>query len=104
MEPADEDERSARYIAVLAFYRPGEDIIFNEGYCEGEITFGERGNNGFGYDPIFLPKGYTKTMGELKSFEKNIISHRAEALHQFKKWLDRKSTRLNSSHVAISYA
>lgn len=88
MESVDEDERSARYIAVLAFYRPGEDIIFNEGYCEGEITFGERGNNGFGYDPIFLPKGYTKTMGELKSFEKNIISHRAEALHQFKKWLN----------------
>src|SRR5699024_9565975 len=71
MESVDEDERSARYIAVLAFYRPGEDIIFNEGYCEGEITFGERGNNGFGYDPIFLPKGYTKTMSELKSFEEN---------------------------------
>src|SRR5690625_4340954 len=87
-ESDDEDERSARYIAVLAFYRPGEDIIFNEGYSEGEITFRDSGNNGCGYDLIFLPKAYTKTMGELKSFEKNIISHRAEALQQVKKWLN----------------
>src|SRR5699024_5369706 len=88
MESVDEDERSARYIAVLAFYRPGEDIIFNERYCEGEITYGERGNNAFSYDPICLTISYTKTMVELKTFEKNIISHRAEALHQFKKWLN----------------
>ncbi len=88
MESVDEDKRSARYIAVLAFYRPGEEVIFREGYCEGEIIFGERGKHGFGYDPIFIPQGYTKTMGQLKSYEKNIISHRAEALHQFKKWLN----------------
>lgn len=88
MESVDEDKRSARYIAVLAFYRPGEEVIFREGYCEGEIIFGEHGKHGFGYDPIFIPKGYTKTMAQLKSYEKNIISHRAEALHQFKKWLN----------------
>lgn len=87
MENVDENKRSARFIAVLAFYRPEEDIIFKAGYCEGEITFGGRGKNGFGYDPIFIPKGYTKTMGQLKPYEKNFISHRADALHQFKKWL-----------------
>lgn len=87
MENVDEDKRDARFVAVLAFYRPGEEVVFSEGYCEGEITFGERGKHGFGYDPIFIPKGYTKTMAELKDYEKNIISHRAEALHQFKVWL-----------------
>lgn len=87
MEHVDEDKRDARFVAVLAFYRPGLEVIFSEGYCEGEITFGERGKHGFGYDPIFIPKGYTKTMAELKDYEKNIISHRAQALHQFKVWL-----------------
>ncbi len=88
LESVDEDKRTARFIAVLAFYRPGEEIVFREGYCEGEITFGPRGKHGFGYDPIFIPKGYTKTMAQLKDYEKNIISHRAEAIHQFKVWLN----------------
>lgn len=87
LEDVDEDKRTARFVAVLAFYRPGEKVIFKEGYCEGEITFGQRGKHGFGYDPIFIPKGYTKTMAQLKDYEKNIISHRAEAMHQFKVWL-----------------
>lgn len=82
-----DENREARYVAVLAFYRPNKELIFREGVCEGEITYGPRGKRGFGYDPIFMPKGYTKTMAELKSFEKNFISHRAKALHQFKKWL-----------------
>lgn len=88
MKTVDENERTARFIAVLAFYRPGEEVIFKEGYCEGEITLGKSGKHGFGYDPIFLPQGYTKTMAQLKSYEKNIISHRAEALHRFKQWLN----------------
>lgn len=87
LDNVDEDDRTARFIAVLAFYRPGEEVIFKEGYCEGEIIFGQRGNHGFGYDPIFLPKGYTKTMAELKDYEKNIISHRSQAIHQFRVWL-----------------
>lgn len=87
MKGIDENNRTAKFVSVLAFYRPGQEIVFKEGICEGEITFGPRGKRGFGYDPIFIPKGYTKTMAQLTQFEKNFISHRAEALHQFKKWL-----------------
>src|SRR5699024_1133491 len=47
-----------------------------------------RGKRGFGYDPIFIPKGCTKTMAQFKDYEKNLSSNRPEALHQFKVWLN----------------
>ena len=51
-----------------------------EGYIHGEIIHEFRGENGFGYDPLFLPKGYSRTVAELSESEKNSISHRANAL------------------------
>ena len=50
--------------------------------CEGEITEEVRGTNGFGYDPIFLIKGDTRTMAELSEQEKNHVSHRSKALNK----------------------
>lgn len=83
-----EDKRTARFICVLAVAIPGEETIFRTGYCEGRIAFFKKGTNGFGYDPIFVPKGYDVTMAELSSEEKNQISHRKQAIDQLEDWIE----------------
>ena len=59
-----------------------------DGACEGKIIFEPRGQNGFGYDPLFVPVGFEKTFAELGDAVKNRLSHRAEALAKLKPWLD----------------
>ncbi|MFC2948582.1 XTP/dITP diphosphatase [Virgibacillus sediminis] len=81
------NKRTARFVCVLAIAVPGEKTIFREGFCEGYIANGKSGENGFGYDPIFVPRGFERTMAELSKEEKNRISHRAVALKQLKDWL-----------------
>lgn len=76
------DQRTARFVSVLAFTIPGEETIFTEGICEGEIGFTPEGENGFGYDPIFIPNGYSVTLAQLPIEEKNKISHRYHALNK----------------------
>jgi XTP/dITP diphosphohydrolase len=71
--------RNARFVCVIAIAVPGGNVLYAEGECRGEITFAERGTNGFGYDPIFRPEGLSQTMAELPADEKNRISHRARA-------------------------
>jgi XTP/dITP diphosphohydrolase len=61
--------------------------IVARGECEGHILYQERGSNGFGYDPLFVPVGYDKTFAELSAEEKNKISHRAIALQNLRKLL-----------------
>ena len=56
-----------------------KEFVF-EGFCHGSIAFEERGVNGFGYDPLFIPQGETKTFGELSPQFKESISHRIQAL------------------------
>lgn len=73
----------ARYVCVLAFY-DGERLITTRGECEGELIMEKRGNNGFGYDPIFVPEGFNKTMAELNPEIKNKLSHRFKALEKMK--------------------
>lgn len=80
-------KRTARFVCVLAIARPGEDTIYRTGYCEGLIGLTQKGENGFGYDPIFIPSGYSSTMAQLSSVDKNKISHRSNALKQLEKWL-----------------
>jgi XTP/dITP diphosphohydrolase len=72
-------KRTARFACVVAIAVPGQPIEFAYGTVEGHIADGPRGNNGFGYDPVFLlPDG--RTLAEYTSPEKNQISHRARAL------------------------
>ena len=71
---------TARFRAWVAVAPPGEMIRLFEGVCEGEIIPGERGTNGFGYDPIFLILAAGKTMAELADVEKNTLSHRGNAV------------------------
>lgn len=72
------DNRKARFRTVFALIVDGKEHIF-EGIVKGEITKGKHGSAGFGYDPIFLPEGYTQTFAEMGNELKNKISHRAVA-------------------------
>lgn len=76
-----EARRTARYVAVVAVALPDGSVRVFEGACEGSIARAPRGSGGFGYDPIFVPAGETRTMAEIPAGIKNRISHRARALH-----------------------
>ena len=75
-------DRRARFAASLALCVPEEYTLITEGYCYGTITDSPRGNNGFGYDPVFVPDGYALTFAELDSEIKNSISHRTNAFRK----------------------
>lgn len=70
----------ARFRCVIALVTAAGEIHLTEGICPGEILPGERGKNGFGYDPLFLIHNLGKTMAELSMDEKNRLSHRARAV------------------------
>lgn len=73
---------TARFVCAMSLAENGRQIAAFEGKVEGRITQTPRGAHGFGYDPIFMPHGYTCTMAELSAADKNAISHRAAALKQ----------------------
>jgi XTP/dITP diphosphohydrolase len=79
-------KRSARFRTVLC-YTNGKVVQHYEGVCSGTILTGERGDGGFGYDPVFLPEGKKKSFAEMTPDEKNRISHRGRALQNFLKSL-----------------
>lgn len=88
LEGVAEKERTARFVSVIAVATLEETYTF-EGTCEGIIANAKRGDNGFGYDPIFYVPEKGKTMAELTSEEKNAISHRRRALEKMRaKWAD----------------
>ena len=84
---AKNDSRRARFHCLLALARNGEVLGVFEGTAEGEITERPRGSRGFGYDPIFVPKGFERTFGELGPAEKNQLSHWARALEKLRTFL-----------------
>ena len=73
--------REARFRTVIALVTPAGTFQF-EGYLRGTITTKKIGTGGFGYDPIFKPHGFSKTLGEMSMEEKNQISHRAMAIQK----------------------
>jgi XTP/dITP diphosphohydrolase len=74
-------KRSARFVSAIAIASSEGSILnVSEGTCEGHIDFAPHGEHGFGYDPVFIPRGYTATFAELAPSVKNRISHRARAL------------------------
>ena len=72
--------RRARFCCVIALSSPDGKTKTVEGRCEGVIAREERGRQGFGYDPLFIPDGFSKTFAEMDSDAKNAISHRGRAL------------------------
>jgi XTP/dITP diphosphohydrolase len=82
--------RQAAFVCELAFVAPeGCEQVFS-GRVGGLILAAERGDGGFGYDPIFLVDGFDCTMAELSLQEKNVISHRGQALRQFREYLEQR--------------
>ena len=87
---ADTKNRSARFISVVAIAYPqsddsglaNTDIILCEGIMEGSIAYQQKGSNGFGYDPIFVPLGFDETYAEMKTADKNKVSHRGQAFRK----------------------
>jgi XTP/dITP diphosphohydrolase len=88
LEGVPDEERTARFKAAVAIATPEGETVLVEGACEGRIAREPKGENGFGYDPIFYLPELGKTMAQLPASEKNRISHRAKALQSAKKVLD----------------
>ncbi len=83
-----DEERRARFVAAIALADPeGRIIKISTGRVEGHIAPSPRGENGFGYDPVFVPEGYKQTFGELTSETKQFISHRSRALADMRAFL-----------------
>lgn len=82
-----DDKRSARFCCCIVVAQQGKKLSIFHGIVEGAITRSLKGKGGFGYDPLFIPKGYHETFGELSPHTKNTLSHRARALEQLKRWI-----------------
>lgn len=82
------ENRSARFVCAIAVATAAGDVLnVSEGICPGSITLAPRGESGFGYDPLFVPDGYTQTFAELSDEIKNHLSHRARALLKLREFL-----------------
>jgi len=80
LEDVPQERRQARFVCAMALAAPGRETVVVRGTCEGEILRAPSGEGGFGYDPVFLPRGQSRTMAELHRDEKGAISHRGRAL------------------------
>jgi len=78
--------REAYFLSSLAFYN-GKELKLFSGKVDGWISYEVKGDKGFGFDPIFIPKGFDRTFGELNLEEKNKVSHRSKAFLNFSNWL-----------------
>ena len=87
------ENRTARFRCVIAFVGLDPDsagmLEVFDGCCEGRIDVAPHGQGGFGYDPLFVPEGFTQSFAELGEEVKNRLSHRSQALAKLKKWLTR---------------
>jgi XTP/dITP diphosphohydrolase len=83
-----DSERRARFVCVIAIADPDARLLnTSTGICEGSIALAQRGEGGFGYDPVFIPDGYQASFGELSPEIKRRISHRARALQAARSFL-----------------
>ena len=80
-------DRTARFIAVIAYQENEKDVLLFKGTIEGTINYTPAGAGGFGYDPVFIPSGFDQTFAHLAPALKNQISHRAKAIKLFLQYL-----------------
>ena len=90
MADVPENERTARFVCAIAAYFPGGEIQTTYATMEGQIGYEEKGENGFGYDPIFYVPEYGCTTAELTLEQKNEASHRGKALRKMKEIIQSK--------------
>ncbi len=88
--------RNARFRTVIALILEKKEYLF-EGIVTGKIINEKRGTEGFGYDPIFVPEGKTKTFAEMELDEKNVASHRARAFEKLREFLNRVGQNNNKT-------
>jgi XTP/dITP diphosphohydrolase len=81
-----EKNRLARFRTVISLIYDGKETIF-DGIVTGRITEEKHGNKGFGYDPVFIPEGFTKSFAEMDLLEKNELSHRGKAIRKLLAYL-----------------
>ena len=94
-ELQDKENKNAQFRTVIALLLNGKEYYF-EGIIRGEITAQKEGTNGFGYDPIFRPKGYDTTFGTLSEEVKNKLSHRALATQKLVAFLMQQKEEKNT--------
>lgn len=90
LEGVPEEKRSARFVCAMALALPDEETIMAQATMEGMIGYEIRGENGFGYDPIFYLPEFGMTSAEITPAQKNEISHRAKALRKMKQALQER--------------
>jgi ribonuclease PH len=91
------EKRTGRFVSVITMVFPDGRSLSARGEVEGHIAFEKRGENGFGYDPLFIPLGHDRTFGEFPPEEKNTISHRANALIRLRELLCQENEQWISS-------
>ena len=100
LESAGISDRSAYFVCSLVLYAPKIDLILEvQAEWHGEITRTPKGDNGFGYDPIFMPSNFKVTAAELDRSEKNQISHRGQALDQLVALMQSHSDQLAQNNL-----
>jgi XTP/dITP diphosphohydrolase len=88
LKDVPQEKRTARFVCAMVVVNPDGETLFScEGTCEGQIIDESRGQNGFGYDPVFFIPEKNSTMSELSMDEKNTLSHRGKALQKIIEWL-----------------
>jgi XTP/dITP diphosphohydrolase len=83
-----ETERTARFVCCAAFAKPGAPPHTEMGAVEGRILFAPRGYDGFGYDPLFVPDGFSLTFAELTPVDKMAVSHRGRAFRKLRAYIE----------------
>jgi len=84
------DQRTARFRTVISLLWKGQEFLF-EGICEGAIIHERKGKQGFGYDPVFVPAGSTRTFAEMTMEEKGAFSHRKKAADKLVSFLQQQA-------------
>lgn len=87
LEDVPYKERRAKFVSVITMVFPDGETLVARGECHGHVIDAPVGENGFGYDPLFVPDGFQRTFAQLSPEEKNEISHRAKALVELEKLL-----------------
>ncbi len=98
-ELGDTPNRAARFVCAIALRFPDQDIVVVEGTVSGEIAYQQTGGCGFGYDPIFVPEGFSVTFAEMTPDQKNSLSHRGRALRAALQKIHEKIGRLDQNAV-----
>lgn len=88
LKDVEEPKRTARFVCCAAFIDTKGVTRIEVGTVEGRIEFAGRGSHGFGYDPLFVPEGHSRTFGEMEPEEKLTLSHRGRALAKLRTYLE----------------